>query len=204
MGEPDVPRRAMKLVLVGNANVGKTCITRMATFGRFEEESTPTIGASYLSKELTIGGTNLQIHIWDTAGQERFRGLTPLYFRDAQASLVTYSITDHDSFDGVTTWMTTLNQHADPQILLFLVGNKCDLDSERAVTISEAEAKAEEIGARFFEVSAKSGQNVQELFLAIGKGFLESGARKTVPAMPQRPVVELADEAPQKTRKKCC
>jgi Ras-related protein Rab-5C len=162
----------VKIVLVGNASVGKTCIVTKATSGTFDDESVPTLGASYLPKTVAVGKTNVNLQLWDTAGQERYRGLTPMYYRDARIALIVYSVTDPASFEGITDWFTSLTEHADADTKLFLVGNKIDLD-ERKVEESEGQRKAEEIKAEFAEVSAKTGAGIDVLFLRIAESFLE-------------------------------
>jgi small GTP-binding protein len=195
----------MKLVLTGNAGVGKTCVTQRAAHGTFEDGSNPTIGASYAVKHMSVGCSDLQMQIWDTAGQERFRGLMPMYFREKQAAIVAYAVNDRDSFDGVGSWLATLRKDADPGILLFLVANKCDLDAERAVSAADGQALADEIGALFFEVSAKEGWHIDELFDAIARAFLErkpadDGQAEQAPAS----IVELVADPPRTKKKKCC
>jgi small GTP-binding protein len=76
----------LKLVIVGNTSVGKTCIVKTAPTGVFGEDSVPTLGASYVSKFVTVGSTEVRLQIWDTPGQERYRGMTPMYFRNVLRS----------------------------------------------------------------------------------------------------------------------
>jgi Ras-related protein Rab-5C len=180
-----VDTREMKLVLVGNTSVGKTCIAKMATTGAFADDSTPTLGATYVSKLVRLGNTEVRLQIWDTAGQERYRGMTPMYFRGAHVAIVAYAVTDSESFDGVDTWITSLRDNADAQIILFLVGNKCDLEDQRAVSSETGQKKATELSAVFYEVSAKTGDRVEDLFLDIAKSFLEKTATKDQAKAPE-------------------
>jgi Ras-related protein Rab-5C len=177
--------REMKLVLVGNTSVGKTCIAKMATTGSFVEDSVPTLGASYVSKLVRVDETEVRLQIWDTAGQERYRGMTPMYFRGSHVAIVAYAITDEDSFNGVDSWITSLRDNADPEIALFLVGNKCDLEDQRTISTEKGQAKATEIGATFYEVSAKTGDRVEDLFLDLAKAFLEKSKSKDQPKAPE-------------------
>jgi small GTP-binding protein len=82
---PDL--RELKLVLIGNTNVGKTCIAKTATTGSFSNDTTPTPGASYLTKVMRVDGIDVRLQIWDTAGQERYRGMTPMYLRGAHSEI---------------------------------------------------------------------------------------------------------------------
>jgi Ras-related protein Rab-5C len=178
MAVPEVEQREMKLVLVGNSNVGKTCIARMATTGNFTEDANATIGASYVSKVIRVDNIDVRLQIWDTAGQERYRGMTPMYFRGAQAAVIVYSITEELSLKGIDYWIHTLRENSDPSVRVFLVGNKADLESQRAVSAEMGRRRAEDISALFYEVSAKSGEGVDDLFLAIAKSEVEAGKEK--------------------------
>jgi len=193
--------RELKLVLVGQTSVGKTCIVKKTTTGSFSEDSVPTLGASYVSKLVTIGSVDVRLQIWDTAGQEKYRGMTPMYYRGAQVALLVYCINDKSSFEGIDGWLTSLRDNADPDIILFLVGNKCDLELSRAVTTEEGQNKADLINAHFHEVSAKSGQGIEDLFAEIPKLFLEK-------QQPNEPVNQngLKLEAGDKRgdKKSCC
>jgi Ras-related protein Rab-5C len=196
-----VETREMKLVLVGNTSVGKTCIAKMATTGTFAEDSVPTLGASYVSKLVRVDNTEVRLQIWDTAGQERYRGMTPMYFRGAHEAIVAYSITDQESFDGIDSWITSLRENADPEIILFLVGNKCDLEEQRVIATNTGQQKADEISAAFYEVSAKTGERVEDLFLDLAKIFLE---RRKTGDQPKPPESLQLTKAPKGQTKKCC
>ncbi|OHT11769.1 small GTP-binding protein [Tritrichomonas foetus] len=163
----------MKIVLIGDTNVGKTCIVKRATIGSFDEDSMPTLGASYTSKLIPVDDKEIRLQIWDTAGQERYRGMTPMYYRGAHAALIIYSITDESTFLEVDSWLTSLKDNASQNVMLFLAGNKIDNDDQRQVSPESGQAKATEIGAYFFEVSAKTGNGVEEMFQLIPKLFFE-------------------------------
>jgi Ras-related protein Rab-5C len=197
-----VESREMKLVLVGNTSVGKTCIAKMATTGSFAEDSVPTLGASYVSKLVRIDETEVRLQIWDTAGQERYRGMTPMDFRGAHVAIVAYAVTDQESFDGIDSWITSLRDNADPEIVLFLVGNKCDLEDQRVIATDRAHGKATEIGATFYEVSAKTGDRVEDLFLDIAKAFLEKSKTKEQPKAPE--TLQLTKGKGSQEKKGCC
>jgi Ras-related protein Rab-5C len=197
-----VETREMKLVLVGNTSVGKTCIAKMATSGTFVDDSVPTLGASYVSKLVRIDNTEVRLQIWDTAGQERYRGMTPMYFRGAHEAVIAYSITDQESFDGIDSWVGSLRENADPEIILFLVGNKCDLEEQRMIPMDKGEEKAKELSATFYEVSAKTGDRVEELFIDLAKTFLEK--RKPAPAPARPESVQLTRVSKTKKKKTFC
>jgi small GTP-binding protein len=167
-----------KVVLIGATSVGKTCIVKRGTSGFFDSSTMPTLGASYTSKLVTVDDSIVRLLIWDTAGQERYRGITPMYYRNASATLIVYSIADRDSFGEVHSWLRTVRDNLQTKVLLFLVGNKSDLEDSRAIAIDEGQDKAAEMGAAFAEVSAKDGSGIDELFVMVATACVEQGAIK--------------------------
>jgi len=165
-------RRALtfKLVLLGDAGVGKTALAVQFVKGQFNEFTESTIGASFMNQTVTLpDDTIIKFQIWDTAGQERFHSLAPMYYRGAQAAIVVYDITNKNSFDKAKEWVKELQQQGDPNVVVAFVGNKLDMESSRKVTIEEASGYATENGLFFIETSAKLATNVSELFMKIAK-----------------------------------
>ena len=189
----------LKVVLLGQSAVGKTCIVGSLVSGRFDENFSPTLGASYASKVLDINGKQVSLQIWDTAGQERFRVLAPMYYRGAQAAILVYSIIDDSSFGEIDYWSNSLNENAGSSVKLFLVGNKSDLDSQRVITFEQGENKANSIGAHFFETSAKTGDGINDLFTVISKVCLEANE----PGPSPNATVDVT-KAPSGSQKKDC
>ncbi|VCW67512.1 unnamed protein product, partial [Gulo gulo] len=107
--------------------------------------------------------------IWDTAGQERFRSVTHAYYRDAQALLLLYDITNKSSFDNIRAWLTEIHEYAQRDVVIMLLGNKADVSHERVIRSEDGETLAREYGVPFMETSAKTGMNVELAFLAIAK-----------------------------------
>jgi small GTP-binding protein len=169
----------IKLVLIGNTDVGKTSIVKTAITGSFTGDSTATLGASYSTKSFTYGTRTVRLQIWDTAGHEKYRGMTPLYYHNAQVAIVVYSIAERETFDGIDFWMKSLRDNADAGILIFLVGNKVDLEAKRQIRTDEGAQKAAGCGVEFAEVSAKTGFGVGDLFASVSQIVLEKEAAKT-------------------------
>lgn len=167
----------LKVVLLGHSNVGKTCIVRRAVSDVFNPNTESTLGATYSSKVVNTGTTDVRLQIWDTAGQEKYRGMAPMYFRDANAAVLTYSITDKESFDGIDEWVASLREHAGPNVLMTIIGNKSDLADSRVVQQSDGEAKAAKYGAQFREVSAKKGEGISDVFVEIARLCLSKGVK---------------------------
>ncbi|KAL9975225.1 hypothetical protein ACROYT_G012358 [Oculina patagonica] len=162
----------IKLVILGGELVGKSSFVLRFVKGRFYEYQEATVGAAFLTMKLCLDDTTVKFEIWDTAGKELYSSLAPMYFKDARAAIVVYDITDHDTFGRAKTWVKELQRQASPNIVKVLAGNKADLSSKRMVEYEDAQSYAEENGLLFMETSAKTGMNVNEIFLAVGKKVL--------------------------------
>uniref|UniRef100_A0A6A7FYZ6 Ras-related protein Rab-37-like isoform X2 n=2 Tax=Hirondellea gigas TaxID=1518452 RepID=A0A6A7FYZ6_9CRUS len=157
-----------KVMLLGDTAVGKTCFVTKFRDGIFLSGTfIATIGIDYRNKTLELDGGRVHLQIWDTAGQERFRCLTRSYYRDAQAMLLFYDIQSRSSFNSIRGWLSEVRQLAKKDIVVILIGNKCDLPKEkRAVSKEEGQALGVELELPFLEASAKSGINVELTFTA--------------------------------------
>ena len=169
------PVTSIKLVLLGEAAVGKSSIVLRFVSNDFSENKEPTIGAAFLTQRVKIDNHIVKFEIWDTAGQERFASLAPMYYRNAQAALVVYDVTKPQSFIKARHWVKELQEQASKNIIIALIGNKIDLldddPDERKVAKEEAEKLAEEENLLFFETSAKTAININEVFLKIGESI---------------------------------
>ncbi|GAB7338252.1 hypothetical protein MBLNU457_4581t1 [Dothideomycetes sp. NU457] len=163
-----------KLVLLGESAVGKSSLVLRFVKDQFDDYRESTIGAAFLTQTIALDdNTTVKFEIWDTAGQERYKSLAPMYYRNANCAVVVYDITQAASLDKAKSWVKELQRQANENIIIALAGNKLDLVTEepdkRAVPVAEAEAYAREAGLLFFETSAKTAENVKELFTAIAK-----------------------------------
>jgi small GTP-binding protein len=116
-----------------------------------------------------VDGNTLKFEIWDTAGQERYHSLAPMYYRGANAALIVYDITSMDSFERAKKWVLELQKQAPPDIVLALVGNKNDLETQRQVNQEDVQAYAEGRDLVLMEASAKTGDNVTAVFDALAQ-----------------------------------
>ncbi|SMN19285.1 similar to Saccharomyces cerevisiae YKR014C YPT52 Rab family GTPase, similar to Ypt51p and Ypt53p and to mammalian rab5 [Maudiozyma saulgeensis] len=178
-----------KLVLLGDSSVGKSSIVNRFVKDSFDEFRESTIGAAFLSQTVTINDNDsdvaqeitVKFEIWDTAGQERYKSLAPMYYRNANAALVVYDITQADSLEKARSWVQELkNKVDDDSLVIYLVGNKIDLVSnnnddqdKRAVERSVAETYAEENNLLFSEVSAKTGEGIKQVFQSIAENLYQ-------------------------------
>ena len=158
-----------KYIVVGDTEVGKTCLLLRYTDDKFDPATEITIGAEYGTKTLTLSGQQqAKLDIWDTAGQENFRSLTRGYFRGACAAVLVFDVTHRQSFEHIQNWVAEVRQHevtACP-ITMVLVGNKTDLSTKRRVSTDEASeyVRATPGIVKYIEASAKSGAGVSEIF----------------------------------------
>ncbi|KAK2634063.1 hypothetical protein Ddye_028855 [Dipteronia dyeriana] len=133
-GAPDAKNLRVKLVLLGDSGVGKSCIVLRFVRGQFDPTSKVTVGASFLSQTIALqDSTTVKFEIWDTAGQERYAALAPLYYRGAAVAVIVYDITSPESFTKAQYWVKELQKHGSPDIVMALVGNKADLQDSREV-----------------------------------------------------------------------
>ncbi|EED19959.1 RAB GTPase Vps21/Ypt51, putative [Talaromyces stipitatus ATCC 10500] len=140
------PSSSVKLVLLGEAAVGKSSLVLRFVNNDFQENKEPTIGAAFLTQKCSLPTRMIKFEIWDTAGQERFASLAPMYYRNAQAALVVYDLTKPASLVKAKHWVAELQRQASPGIVIALVGNKLDLTDSGAGQANEDAAEAENNG----------------------------------------------------------
>ena len=156
-----------KIIFLGDQYVGKSSILNRFYQDKFEPDYQATIELDFHSKNVEIKGTAIRLLLYDTAGQEKFKSLIPMYIRDANIIIVVYDITNKDSFIHTEHWVNETKDLKRDDAIFVLVGNKIDLEDKRTVTSKEAENFANEKGFLFHEVSAKTGEEVQELFTSV-------------------------------------
>ncbi|XP_029784806.1 ras-related protein Rab-37 isoform X2 [Suricata suricatta] len=189
------------VMLLGDSGVGKTCFLIQFKDGAFLSGTfIATVGIDFRNKVVTVDGVRVKLQIWDTAGQERFRSVTHAYYRDAQALLLLYDITNKSSFDNIRAWLTEIHEYAQRDVVIMLLGNKADVSSERVIRSEDGETLAREYGVPFMETSAKTGMNVELAFLAIAKELKYRALWQ-----PDGPSFQIRDFVEsQKKRPSCC
>ena len=160
----------LKIIPLGEPATGKSSIISRFNDDSFPERIVPTIGSVEFRKNITLSGKKFTLRIVDTAGQERFHSITPSFIRDADGVLLIFDVTDRKSFkNGIPRMKKLLDSYLDDSASIFLVGNKVDAEDKREVTRKQAEELAANLGVRYFETSAKTGQNIQKVFEELAK-----------------------------------
>lgn len=189
----------IKVCVIGDTDVGKSSLTKRYIDGKMPDNVTPTIGASFLQKRLKVKGVDVSLQIWDTAGQERFRSMAPMYYKQAKAAICVFDMTNEESFHRLSAWIKDLKQHADPNAVVCIAGNKCD--KENSFDGDQASKFAEANGAKFFATSALTGAGVEEMFGALSSQIVDIYDLK---AMAQDDGLELDLSKKSKGKAKCC
>ncbi|KAF6983120.1 hypothetical protein CFC21_011101 [Triticum aestivum] len=174
-----------KVVLIGDSAVGKSQILARFARNEFSLDSKATIGVEFQTRTLVIDHKSVKAQIWDTAGQERYRAVTSAYYRGALGALLVYDITKRQSFDHIPRWLEELRGHADKNIVIMLVGNKSDLEDERAVSTEDAKEFAEKENLFFLETSALQATNVESAFQTVLSEIFKIHSKKNIVTDPK-------------------
>ena len=200
---------SFKIIVIGDSSVGKSCLTTQAVRNNFEEFYTATIGFEFLTFNIGINNNVLKLQIWDTCGQEVYKSLITNFYRNSSLALIIYAINNMDSFKHAENWLNELKAQANPNVKVFLVGNKSDLENERVVSREEGEKFKEEKNLdKFIETSAKTGENARNVLLEAAKllykGYLK--AKNNLGDMKDNQKGDRLEKKKQKNKgnKKCC
>ena len=200
---------SIKITLLGNPGVGKTCIISRYIDDVFEENNAPTIGANYSEKVINKNGKEYELNIWDTAGQEKFHALGKHFYKDTYVVCLVYDITSQESLNHLKSiWYPDLQKYGEKYTILAVVGNKSDLyEKDNLADENEAKQFANEIGATFMLTSAKNGEGVEKLFNTLVDRFLSPEFNPKYEEMMKMKgntqVLKQNDNQPKK-KKKCC
>ena len=161
---------SFKIIVIGDSSVGKSCLTTQAVRNNFMEFYQATVGFEFLTFNLRINNNVIKLQIWDTCGQEVYKSLISNFYRNCSLALIVYAINNRNSYEHAENWLNDLKNQSNPNVRVFLVGNKCDLESERTISKEEAEAfKNEKKLDKFIETSAKTGMNARNVMLEAAK-----------------------------------
>ncbi|KAI9363170.1 ras-like GTP-binding protein RYL2 [Pilaira anomala] len=165
-----------KVVILGSTGVGKTSVAVRYVQNTFSPNGTSTIGASFMTKKLSVNDCSVRLQIWDTAGQERFRAMAPMYYRGASAAILVYDITSEESFTEMVSWMEELNKNMTDDLVIHVVGNKIDLESQRKVSFSKVNHYCDRLVhdvSGVHEVSAKDNTGIEDIFFEITQALVK-------------------------------
>uniref|UniRef100_A0A6B2EHB6 Ras-related protein Rab-1 n=1 Tax=Phlebotomus kandelakii TaxID=1109342 RepID=A0A6B2EHB6_9DIPT len=168
-----------KILVLGDSNVGKTCIVHRYCDERYYDTYISTIGIDFKQKLINLDGVPVKLQIWDTAGQERFRTLTTAYYRGAMGILLMYDVTNLESFNNLAYWLRNIHENASPDVVTVLAGNKCECPpAQRMVEKARGEKIAENFDIPFFEVSCKQNVNIEESFICLARRIRDQRDRR--------------------------
>jgi len=163
-----------KLIVIGDSGVGKSCLTNKATKNIFSESYNATVGFEFFTFNIKINDKILKLQIWDTCGQELYRSLITNFYRNSSLAIMVYSIDNKETFENIDIWLKELRLHSSPDVKVFLIGNKVDLESERAINRADGEKYSNDNKLNLFcETSAKTGFNAQKIFIEASKLLYE-------------------------------
>jgi len=180
---PSPSKVQLKIVLLGQHDVGKTSLVERYLHKKFKFNVTTTVGAAFGAKRVEVDGESITLGIWDTAGAERYESLSRIYYRAARAALICYDLTAESTFNKVKAWVTEIKNN-EPECVVYIVGTKLDMLHEgalRAVSISTLRDYASSVKAKTFETSAKTGEGVEDLFYAVAIDYIRSANSSKTP-----------------------
>jgi small GTP-binding protein len=175
---------SLKVVVVGDSGVGKTCLLLRYVRDVYDPDTQPTLGVEFMTKIIETERHRIQLQLWDTAGQELFRSVTRGYYRGSAGAFLVFDISNHDSFDHIGRWLHDVKEVARSDVVTILLGNKVDLEAQRDVTREEAEEFARANKMKYFETSAKTGGQIAEAIqsiVAVIEKFVADGAYEVTP-----------------------
>ena len=156
---------SLKFIIIGDSFVGKTKIINRLVNGKCSNHYISTIGIDFLMHNIQIDNHIFKLEIWDTAGCEKYKSITRQYYNNSACAIIVYDVTDIQSFKSVSKWVEECKSSNNPNIHLVLVGNKNDLEDKRVIKKEKGEELALQFGMRFFESSALTGNNINNIFM---------------------------------------
>lgn len=194
--------KILKIIILGSSDVGKTCIFNRYFNNEFKENLLSTIGIDFQTKFFKFDEQKVKCNFTDTAGQEKFKAVSVNYLKGTDGVILVFDITNKVSYDQVHMWIEEIKNNVKVNIGKILIGNKSDLENEREVSIEEGKSLAMEIGCKYYEASAKTGENINEALDEIAK--ISYQISKDDLLEDERDSIRLPKENIVKKKKKCC
>lgn len=193
-------RKSYKIVTLGQFGTGKSSMINRYIKETFSEIEVSTIGAAFQIKYVKFpDNSRMRLDLWDCSGQERFDCVTPIYYRSANGCIIVYEICSRNSYEKAQSWVDTILEYDQKnQMIIALVGNKCDITDQREIDKKEAAKYANQNKLLFAEVSAKSGENIEEFF----NQFVTALIHKVPDDIEETAIMNI--ENPEKPRNACC
>ena len=193
-----------KIITLGDSSVGKTSIINRFINDTFDEELTPTLGIKHTFKTLEINNTKVKLSVIDTNGQEKYRSLSVSYFRHADVVLFIFNLNEPLSFNNIQEWINVFNDNNNKKkvILKYLIGSKSDL--EQRVEQNLIDEFANNNNMLYMATSAKTNNQIKELFQKIGEDILKEEEKKTNNMIRTKNSSRILLKTKEKNRKKCC
>ncbi len=160
---------SFKMIVIGDAGVGKSCLTNRAAKDKFLSDYSPTVGFEFLTFSTNIENKIIKLQIWDTCGQEVYRSLITNFYRNASLAMMVYAINSRESFFHINQWLKEVRLQSHPDVKIILIGNKSDLENERQVTVEMGQDKAKNLNCPFFETSALNNTYIDTVFTTISE-----------------------------------
>ena len=209
---------SFKMIIIGDSGVGKSCLSIRGTKDVFEPMYSPTIGFEFMAFYVKVNGQTIKLQIWDTCGQEVYRSLISSFYNNSSLAIIVYSIDSKESFNNLEFWLNELRVKANPDINIFVIGNKCDLEDKRQITKDMAREFCENNKIKLFlETSAKTGFNAQNIFIEASKLLYEQQLRNKMRISNSDsfqniardtnnsfPMDDIYEDDKNRKRKKCC
>ena len=199
-------KNTLKVVVVGDSGVGKTCLMQRYMTGSFSSDYKTTVGADFLSTKITVEDTTYNLQIWDTAGQEKFQAIGSAFYRGSDCCIVVFDVCLRKSFESLTNWMSEFVLQGEVQEVesfpFVIIGNKIDIN-QRQVSTEEATEFCASKGIPYFEASAKQDIGIQEAFEKITKLSIERSIQNNAPA-PAANIVTLSKSKQTSPKEEYC
>ena len=203
--DDDEKLKSIKIFTLGNSSVGKSCFILKFTENKFEYEHLMTAGINLKMKTIELPNKKrFKIKFYDTAGQERFKSISSNSIKSADGVILMYDITNQKSYDDISIWMENIIEHKGQEFPMVLLGNKCDLDEQRIISIEEGNELAQKFNLKFFETSNKLGTNINDAGLELINQIIEKNKDKFDKDENEKEIIQISENKTKKKKKISC